>query len=56
MSWHMALEASNVSLDGRAYGEVAVVYLLKLTVYLRGKDALMSESLKRDTESSKTRK
>ena len=34
--------------------EVTVVDLLKLGVYLRGKDALMSEPLKCKTESTKT--
>ena len=46
--------ASNVSVDGRSFGEIAVVDFLKLAIHLRGKDALMSESLKCKTESTKT--
>ena len=37
-------------------GEITVVDFLKLSIYLRGKDTLMSESLKCNTESAKTSK
>ena len=42
--------------DLRSLGEITVVDLLKLGIYLRGKDTLMSESLKCNTESTKTSK
>ena len=50
----MVLGMPNISEDRRSLGEVPVVDLLKLAINLRGKDALMSESLKCKTESTKT--
>ena len=49
----MSLGASNVSVDCRSFWEIAAVDLLKLAINLRGKDALMSESLKCKPESTK---
>ena len=50
----MVLGLSNVSVNRRSFGEIAVVDLLKLDINLRGKYALMFESLKYKTESTKT--
>ena len=50
----MVLGLSNVSVDSRSLREVTVVDFLKLAINLRDKDALMSESLECETESTKT--
>ncbi len=52
MGRHMALRVSNVSMDGWPFGEISVVDLLERAIYLGCKDALMSESLKCETESA----